>query len=232
MDKLRASHRFPIADVFIGIGPKEKSVLIKHAGAHPKVDSTAYVASNAVVCGDVTIGPGVRILHGAQIIAEAGSISIGKECIVMENAVLRSSARHSLHIGNNCLVGPNAHLVGCTIEDEVFIATGAAVFHSAWLGKGTEVQINGVVHLKTHLGEKSVVPIGWIAVGNPAQILAPSEHERIWKIQKPLNFPLVVYGLDRSEATMEKITRNLSAALGSHVLDEPSLGGPAKFGTP
>jgi carbonic anhydrase/acetyltransferase-like protein (isoleucine patch superfamily) len=198
-------------------------MLIRHAGAAPKVDPTAYVASNAVVCGNVTIGPGCRIMYGAQVIAESGSISIGKECIVMENAVLRSSARHPLRIGNNCLVGPNAHVVGCTVEDEVFIATGAAIFHSAHLGRDSEVRLNGVVHLKSHLAAGETVPIGWIAVGNPAQVFPPSEHDRIWEIQKSLNFPFTVYGLERSEATMEKITRRLSEALGSHVSDEPCV---------
>jgi carbonic anhydrase/acetyltransferase-like protein (isoleucine patch superfamily) len=197
-------------------------MLIKHAGVQPQVDPTAYIAPNAVVCGNVTVGPGCRIMHGAQVIAESGSISVGRECIVMENAVLRSSSRHPLTMGNNCLVGPNAHVVGCTVEDEVFIATGAAVFHSAHLGKGSEVRINGVVHLKSHLAAGQTVPIGWVAIGNPAQILPPSEHESIWRIQEPLNFPLTVYGFERSEATMEKITRRLSEALGSHAHDEPT----------
>jgi carbonic anhydrase/acetyltransferase-like protein (isoleucine patch superfamily) len=195
-------------------------MIYKHLGAAPRIDPTAYIAPNAVVCGDVTIGPGCRILFGVQVIAESGSISIGRECIVMENAVLRSSASHPLSIGNNCLVGPNAHVVGCTVEDEVFIATGVAVFHSAHLGRGSEVRPNAVVHLKTHLAAGETVPIGWVAVGNPAQIFPPSEHDRIWAVQKPLNFPLTVYGFDRDEVTMEKVTRRLSQALGSHMQDE------------
>jgi carbonic anhydrase/acetyltransferase-like protein (isoleucine patch superfamily) len=197
-------------------------MLLKHHDVSPRIDSTAWVAPNAVICGNVTVGPGCRVMFGAQVIAEGGSIIIGRECIIMENAVLRSSARHSLSIGNNCLVGPNAHVVGCTVEDEVFIATGAAVFHSSHLGKASEVRVNGVVHLKTHLAAGDTVPIGWIAVGNPAQVLPPSEHERIWEIQKPLNFPLTVYGFERSEATMEKITHRLSEALGSHAADVPT----------
>jgi carbonic anhydrase/acetyltransferase-like protein (isoleucine patch superfamily) len=197
-------------------------MIIKHDGVSPRIDSTAWVAPNAVICGNVAVGPGCRIMYGAQVIAESGSITIGRECIIMENAVLRSSARHPLRIGNNCLVGPNAHVVGCTVEDEVFIATGAAIFHSAHLGKGSEVRVNGVVHLKSYLAAGETVPIGWVAVGNPAQIFSPSEHEQIWEVQKPLNFPLTVYGFERSEASMEKITRRLSEALGSHVSDEPS----------
>jgi|SRR5882757_2678156 len=195
-------------------------MLIQHAGAAPKIDAGAYVAPNAVVCGNVTIGPGCRIMYGAQVIAEGGSISIGRECIVMENAVLRSSPRHPLNIGNNCLVGPQAHVVGCTLEDEVFIATGAAIFHAAHLGRGSEVRVNAIVHLKSHLAAGSTVPMGWVAVGNPAQLFPPGEHERIWAIQEPLNFPLTVYGLERSEATTAKITHRLSETLGSHVSAE------------
>jgi carbonic anhydrase/acetyltransferase-like protein (isoleucine patch superfamily) len=177
------------------------------------------VAPNAAVCGDVAIGAGSRVLFGAQIIAEGGSIEIGTECIVMENAVLRSNTRHPLTIGNNCLVGPNAHVVGCVVEDEVFIATGASIFHGARLGKGCEVRINGVVHLRTRVAPGETVPIGWVAVGDPASILPPNEHDKICEIQRPLNFPLTVYGFDRSEADMVKITRRLSETLGLHARD-------------
>lgn len=195
-------------------------MLITHNSKKPSVASAAWIAPNAVLCGDVTIGSGCRIMYGAQVIAETGSITIGRECIIMENAVLRSSSKHPLRIGNNCLIGPNAHVVGSTIEDEVFIATGAAVFHSSHLGKGSEIRINGVVHLKTHIPAGEMVPIGWIAVGNPALILAPDQHDRIWEVQKPLNFPLTVYGFEREEASMVKITQRLSEALASHISDE------------
>jgi len=195
-------------------------MIIKHQGKTPRIDASAYVAPNAVICGDVSIGADCRIMFGAQLIAEGGSIAIGEDCIVMENAVLRSNARHSLTVGNNCLIGPNAHVVGCRLEDQVFVATGAAIFHGATLGRGSEVRINGVVHLKTNVAPGTTVPIGWVAVGDPAQIFPPDQHDRIWKIQKPLNFPLTVYGLDRSEADMAKITRRVAEALAGHRDDE------------
>jgi len=191
-------------------------MLIEHLGKSPVVDPTAFVAPNAVVCGDVTIGPGARIMFGAQVIAEGGAIEIGRECIVMENAVVRSTGRHSTRIGAHCLVGPNAHLVGCTVDDEVFMATGAAVFHGARLGKGSEVRINGVVHLKSILPPGETVPIGWVAVGDPIKILPPDQHDQIWAIQRPLNFPLVAYGFERPDANMVRITKSLSDHLGSH----------------
>lgn len=194
-------------------------MLVEHQGASPSVHSTAWVAPNAVLCGRVTVGAGARIQYGAQVIAEGGSIDIGENSIVMENAVLRSTARHVLRIGAHVLVGPNAHVVGCTVEDEVFIATGAGVFHAAHIGKGSEVRIHAVVHLRTVLPPGSTVPIGWVAVGSPAAILPPGEHEAIWALQKPLDFPRTVYGLARDEADMVKITRGLSLALAAHMQD-------------
>jgi carbonic anhydrase/acetyltransferase-like protein (isoleucine patch superfamily) len=194
-------------------------VFISHNSKNPQVHPSAYVAPTATLCGNISIGPNCRVMHGASIIAEDGKITIGERCIIFENAVVRSNTNHSASIGNHCLIGPNAHVVGCTVEDEVFIATGAAIFHGAYLGKGSQIRINAVVHLKSYLESGVVVPIGWIAVGNPAKLFSPDRHEEIWEIQKPLNFPLTVYGFDRQEASMKKITQRLSDKLGSHIDD-------------
>ena len=195
-------------------------MFISHKGKMPDVHPSAYIAPTATICGDVEIGPNCRVMHGASIIAEGGKITIGEHCIIFENAVVRSNTKHSAIIGNFCLIGPDAHVVGCTIEDEVFIATGAAIFHSAHLGKGSQIRINAVVHLKSYLEPGALVPIGWIAVGNPAKLFSPDQHEEIWEIQEPLNFPLTVYGYDRTEATMRKITQRLAENLGSHIDDK------------
>jgi carbonic anhydrase/acetyltransferase-like protein (isoleucine patch superfamily) len=196
-------------------------MLTSHAGRFPKVDPTAWVAPDATVCGDVTIAAGARIMHGARIIGEAGgTIAIGRDCIVMENAVIRASRHHGCTIGDHCLIGPNAHVVGATLEEQVFVATGAAIFHGARLGRGCEVRVHGTVHLRTRLEPGATVPIGWVAVGDPARILPPDQHDAIWAVQQPLNFPEWVYGFDRNTPDlMVQVTRRLSAALGAHAED-------------
>lgn len=193
-------------------------MLITHGGKAPLVHPEAWVAPDATLCGDVEIGPGCRVLHGARLIGEGGgTIRLGRECIVMENAVVRAGPRHPCRIGDNSLVGPNAHVVGATLERQVFVATGAAVFHGAVVGKGSEVRIGAVVHLRTRLAPGSTVPIGWVAVGDPAEILPPDAHEAIWARQQPLDFPGFVYGLDRGTPDiMVAITRGLSQRLAAH----------------
>jgi len=196
-------------------------MLVTHAGKTPRIDPTAWVAPDATVCGDVVVGPGARILHGARIIGEGGgAIRIGRDCIVMENAVVRAGPRHGCTIGDHCLIGPNAHVTGATLEDQVFIATGAAVFHGAHLGRGAEVRVHATVHLRTHLPPGATVPIGWVAVGDPAHILPPHRHDEIWKVQAPLDFPQFVYGFDRATPDlMVAVTRRLSDTLGAHAGD-------------
>lgn len=193
-------------------------MILEHDGKRPQIDPQAWVAPDATVCGDVVIAAGSRILHGARIIGEAGGrISIGREVIVMENAVVRAGPSHNTTIGDHVLIGPNAHIVGATLEDQVFIATGAAVFHGAHLGRGAEVRVHATVHLRTRLEAGAMVPLGWIAVGDPARILSPDRHDEIWQVQQPLNFPNFVYGFERSEPElMRAITQRLSARLGAH----------------
>jgi len=189
-------------------------MLIEHAGKRPTIDPTAWVAPDATVCGDVTIGPGVRILHGARVVGEAGgAIRIGRDAIIMENAVIRASPKHPCTIGDHCLIGPSAHVTGATLEDEVFVATGAAIFHGAALGRGSEVRVHATVHLRTRLAPGATVPIGWVAVGDPARILPPDRHDEIWEVQKPLNFPEWVYGFDRSTPDlMRRVTPPVGGA--------------------
>jgi carbonic anhydrase/acetyltransferase-like protein (isoleucine patch superfamily) len=198
-------------------------MLIEHQGKRPSIHESAFVAPTAVVCGDVKVGPHSQIGLGVVIVAQGGSVSIGTQSIIRENAVIRATPRHSVHIGNYVLVGPNAALYGCVIEDEAFLATGVAIFHGARIGKQAEVRINGVVHVNSVLPAKAMVPIGWVAVGNPAQVLPPNEHERIWTIQERLNFPFTVYGVERSpdgSVDMKEITRRLAESLAEHRHDQ------------
>src|SRR5262249_9623287 len=171
-------------------------------------------AAEATGGGAVTSGPGVRILQGARLVGEAGgAILIGRDAIIMENGVIRASPKHPCTIGDHCLIGPSAHVTGATLEDEVFVATGAAIFHRAVLGRGSEVRVHGTVHLRTRLEPGAMVPIGWVAVGDPARILPPDRHDEIWEVQKPLNFAEWVYGFDRSTPDlMRHVTRRLSSA--------------------
>jgi carbonic anhydrase/acetyltransferase-like protein (isoleucine patch superfamily) len=145
----------------------------------PSVDPTAYVAPTAVLRGNVRIGPESRVLHGAVLSADGGPVQVGATCVVMEHAVLRGTPAHPLVIGDHVLVGPHAYLTGCRIEDEVFIATGAMVFNGASMGRASSVALGGAVHVGCRVPELERVPIGWVAVGDPARLYPPDQVEPV-----------------------------------------------------
>ncbi|WP_344419388.1 gamma carbonic anhydrase family protein [Amycolatopsis minnesotensis] len=194
-------------------------MIVEHEGTRPRIHPSAFVAPNAVVCGDVTIGEDARVLFGAVLTAEGGAIEIGASTIVMENAVIRGRAGNATTVGRHVLIGPHSHVNGASIEDEVFVATGAALFPGARIGAGSEVRINAVVHVNTHVEPRTTVPIGWIAVGNPAQLFSPDQHEELWRVQRESDFPGTLFGLAREEATMERITAQYVERFGKHRAD-------------
>jgi gamma-carbonic anhydrase len=196
-------------------------MILEHRGARPTIDPAAYVAPTAVVCGDVHVGPGARILFGAVLTAEDGRVEVSRNCVVMENALVRGRDGHPARLGEDVLVGPHAHVNGCEVAAGCFIATGAALFPGARVGAGCEVRIHGVVHVNTVLAPGTVVPIGWIAAGDPAQLFSPDRHDELWEVQRPLDFPGTVYGVERGTDATE-LMRRQSEWFGAHRQDRPA----------
>jgi carbonic anhydrase/acetyltransferase-like protein (isoleucine patch superfamily) len=171
------------------------------------VHHTASVAATAVVTGDVTIGAGSRVLSGAVLNGDLGPVRIGEDVVVMEHGLLRGRPDHRVEVGDAVLVGPHTHLNGTTVEDEVFVATGVSMFPGSVAGTGSELRINSVLHVNSRLEPGTVVPIGWIAAGDPAQLFAPGAHDDLWAVQEPLDFPGTVYGVPRGTSMREIMRR-------------------------
>jgi carbonic anhydrase/acetyltransferase-like protein (isoleucine patch superfamily) len=196
------------------------SVLIEHQGRRPTVHPSAWIAPNAVVSGDVRVGADCRVLFGAVLTDDGGPVELDDHVIVMEHALLRGRAGHPTRIGRHVIVGPHAHVNGALVADDAFIATGAAIFPGARIGRGAEVRIHGVVHVNTVLPDDSVVPIQWVAAGDPAQILSPDRHDEIWSILRPLDFPRTVLGFARETPDLQaRATEAYAELFGEHRAD-------------
>ena len=187
---------------------------IRHLGREPSIHPQAYVAPSAVISGQVSIGAGSCIMHGAVLAAEGGPVQIGAGCVIMEHAVLRGTARHPLLIGDHVLAGPHAQLTGATVTDEVFIAAGAMVCNGAHLGRAAAVGGGAVVHLGAIVAPRAQIPIGWVAVGDPARIYPPGQGEaiRAGLAETGWSFLPLVFGIDDAGGRRER----LRAALGRY----------------
>lgn len=70
-----------------------------------------------------------------------------------------------------------------------------------------------MLHVNSVLAPDTVVPIGWIAAGDPAQLFSPDRHDELWAVQEGLDFPGTVYGVSR-DVGMQEIMRRQSEAYG------------------
>jgi carbonic anhydrase/acetyltransferase-like protein (isoleucine patch superfamily) len=134
-------------------------------GATPRVDPDAFVHPDAVVIGDITIGPGSSIWPGAVLRGDYGTITIGARSSIQDGTVIHAGPGFPTVVGDGCVVGHLTHLEGCTLEDDSLAGSGSVVLHWAVIGSGATVGANAVV--PNHM----VVPPGALALGIPAKIL-------------------------------------------------------------
>src|SRR5580692_10729847 len=185
----------------------------------PKVHSSAYVAPTATIAGEVTVGAGCAVVDGAVIVAEGAAVTIGADTVVMENAVLKASggsvSQFPLQIGSRCIVGPQAYVVGATIGDGCFVASGSKIFNGAKLEDGSGVALGGIVHVNTHLRKGESVPMQHIAFGDPATIYPP---EKAPEVHAKMQFFADVFNVEgtqdaraRAAATYSKFLRKAHA---------------------
>ena len=93
----------------------------------------------------------------------------------------------------------------------MFIATGVSVFNGAVLEAGSTVRIHGVVHVRSRLAAGAIVPIHWVAAGDPAEILPPEQHERISELLQERGFSSTVFGLEKR--SVSEMTKRYTQAL-------------------
>ena len=93
------------------------------------------------------------------------------------------------------------------IAAEVFIATGASLFPGSSIETGSEMRINSVLQVNSRIGSGESLPIGWVAVGDPAQMFPPDRHDEIWAIQRELDFGGTVYGVPKGASMRDIMTQ-------------------------
>jgi len=130
----------------------------------PQIDSSAFIHPDAVIIGDVRIGPESSIWPAAVLRADSEPLTIGARTNVQDGAVIHVSPGVPTTVHDDVLIGHLAHLEGCTVHDGAFIGTACLVLHRAVIGAGAVVAGNAVVLDDTD------VPPGALAVGIPATI--------------------------------------------------------------
>ncbi len=129
----------------------------------PSISPRAYVHPDAVVIGDVVIGDESSVWPTAVLRGDHGRIVIGARTSIQDGTVVHTTSEWPTVVGDECVVGHNAHLEGCLVEERCLIGSGSVVLNRARVERGSVV---GACALVT---EDSVVPAGSMALGVPAR---------------------------------------------------------------
>ena len=129
----------------------------------PDLSQAAFVASNAVVMGQVLIASGVSIWYGAVVRGDIERIEIGDRTNIQDGAILHGDPGKPTILEDHITVGHRAVIHSAHIERGSLIGIGAVVLDGVRVGAGSIVGAGAVV-------SKDVPPLS-LVVGVPAKRL-------------------------------------------------------------
>jgi carbonic anhydrase/acetyltransferase-like protein (isoleucine patch superfamily) len=140
--------------------------LAKHLGKTPDTARAAFVAANATVVGDVTLGAQSSVFYGAVLRGDIARIVVGEGTNIQDNAIVHLADDLDAVIGAWCTIGHAAIIHACTVGDECLIGMGAAILDGARIGARSLIGANALVT------QHMVVPPGSLVYGAPAKVVS------------------------------------------------------------
>jgi len=133
-------------------------------GKFPQIPEDCYVAENATIVGDVTLGAECSIWFNAVVRGDVHFIKVGNKVNIQDGAIIHCTyKKHPTIIGNNVSIGHNAIVHGCTIHDNVLIGMGSIVMD------GCVIESNAIIAAGSVVTQNTVVESGTIYAGIPAK---------------------------------------------------------------
>ena len=130
-----------------------------------------YIAPNATVTGDVTLGEHVNIWYGAVLRGDSGSITVGEGTNIQDNAVCHCNHTMPVVIGDHVIVGHGAILHSCTVGSGTLVGIGSILMDGCKIGKGCKIAAGALVPPGME------VPDGHMVMGVPGKITRPIRPE-------------------------------------------------------
>lgn len=152
-------------------------------GIEPSIGEDCFLAENATIVGDTTIGNHCSIWFNAVVRGDVNSIRIGNNVNVQDGAVIHCTyEKTKTIIEDNVSIGHNAIIHGCKIESNVLIGMGAIVMDNCIIEEGSVIAAGSVVLEGTH------VKAGSLYAGVPAKFVKEvGEHLRKGEIERIAN---------------------------------------------
>src|SRR6202521_5559127 len=132
-----------------------------------------WVAPNASLIGDVRLGLEASVWFGAVLRGDNEPIIIGARSNIQEMGTLHTDMGYPLQIGEDCTIGHNAILHGCTVGDGTLVGMGSVILNGASIGRGC------LIGAKALVTEGKTFPDNSLIVGSPAKAIRTLEPEAI-----------------------------------------------------
>jgi carbonic anhydrase/acetyltransferase-like protein (isoleucine patch superfamily) len=142
-----------------------------------KKGTDVFIAPNAYVLGNVTLGNRVSVWYGATLRADFDKIVIGDDSNVQEGVIMHVDHGTPLTVGKSVTVGHGAVLHGCTVGDNTLIGIKAVVLNGAVIGKGCVIGANALIK------EHDVIPDFSLVVGSPGKVIRQLGEETMSMLQ-------------------------------------------------
>ena len=143
-------------------------------GKHPKISEDCFIAENATIVGEVSIGTQCSVWFNAVVRGDVHYIKIGNKVNIQDGAVIHATYKKSpTTIGNNVSIGHNAIVHGCTIHDNVLIGMGSIVMDDCVIESNSIIAAGAIVTKNTR------VESGSIYAGVPAKKIKNISQEMI-----------------------------------------------------
>lgn len=139
--------------------------LARHLGRQPQTAKAAFIAPNATVLGDVTLGAYSSVWYGCVLRGDINSIEIGEGTNVQDLTMVHLADDHGVKVGRHCTIGHSAIIHACTIGDECLIGMGATILDGAKIGNRCIVGANALVT------QGFEAPPGSMILGTPARVV-------------------------------------------------------------
>jgi carbonic anhydrase/acetyltransferase-like protein (isoleucine patch superfamily) len=142
-------------------------------GKTPKFGEDCFLAENATILGDVTMGDQCSVWFQAVVRGDVNFIRIGNKVNIQDGAIIHGTyQKAATTIGNNVSIGHRAIVHGCTIHDNVLIGMGAIVMDHAVVESDVLIAAGAIVLEGSHLES------GFIYAGVPAKKVKPLSREQ------------------------------------------------------
>ena len=134
-------------------------------GIAPSLHPDTWVAPDANVIGRVVLQAGASVWFGATLRGDIEEIRVGAGSNVQDNSVLHTDAGFPLSVGENCTIGHQVMLHGCTVGDGSLIGMGATVLNGARIGRGCLIGAGALIT------EGKEIPDGSLVMGAPGRVV-------------------------------------------------------------